>query len=246
MVINKYEYQVFAMQRSGHHAIINWLRGLHGGSAPSLFVNDFSRLKRPRQQFEFYNFNDKAASAELAGDFSKKELLIINFEETNPAMADKMLSGSEYYPRGLSDVTKKFLVLRDPYNMFASRLKKSRQEAKQTFDRWCGEKALALWVHHAELFQGKNEFIPVNYNLWVESKKYRDNLAVTIGMENRDLFRDVVPKYGGGSSFDRMARPAEDMDVLNRWRAFSGESCFESIFSSRVRAESRKIFGKIK
>lgn len=251
-IINDYEIRVFAMQRSGHHAVMEWILGHFDG--PVCFINDFSRLKNLAKQAVYRNINTVNINNDMAGKFIKKECLLINFEEESLKPALIKLSKNSYYPRGKSKEIINVLIMRDPYNLFASRLQMAKN-ADSNRERWIGDKAAKLWIQHAEEFlkirsdlPGKTVFI--NYNKWFQDQEYRKELSQEFGLEFIDKTLLNVPKYGGGSSFDKMTKKgsATDMKVLDRWKRFEGNKMYKSFFDTHagIIELSNKIFGKIK
>jgi hypothetical protein len=120
------------------------------------------------------------------------------------------------------------LVLRDPFNLFASRLQCS----------W-GNMALnqvAFWLEHASEFVGKTSYLQnklvVSFNDWFRSEDYRRNLAEAIGRPFSDKALQNVSPWGDGSSFDGKSFDgrAQQMAVLDRWRHFQDDDRYRQLF----------------
>jgi len=251
-IINDYEIRVFAMQRSGHHAVMEWVLGHFEG--PVCFINDFSRLRDMKKQAVYRNISEGDAKADRLGKFIKKECLLVNFEEEYLRTIDKKISQHTNYPRGISERTLNVLILRDPHNLFASRLKMARN-ANSNRERWIGKKAVNLWLQHANEFMGKTSILPegtimINYNEWFSNEEYRRSLSENFELEFTDKNKLVVPRYGGGSSFDKLSKKgaATDMRVLERWKAFSDNKKYNKIFKDNPKLNklSDEIFGSIR
>ena len=141
------------------------------------------------------------------------------------------------------------LIIKDPFNFFASRLKKwSTLTGIQNPDE-----LVRLWKTYANEFLGvtnylDNEKICISYNDWFTSKTYREVLAKKIGIIFTDKGIDQVSSIGGGSSFDGMKYQgqARNMRVLERWRNYAENEVFRSFFMDGELLElSHCIFGEI-
>ena len=118
------------------------------------------------------------------------------------------------------------IMLRDPFNWFASFCKK--------FERNIGIRK-SMWIKYAENFFldecEKKDVILVKYNKWFLDKRYRNKIAAKIGFVNKDNYINFVPKDASGSSFDKrkyLGR-GNKMDVVNRWNR-------DKYIESKVRA----------
>ncbi|RMH11809.1 MAG: hypothetical protein D6698_15885 [Gammaproteobacteria bacterium] len=132
------------------------------------------------------------------------------------------------------------LILRDPYNHFASLKKSGRLEGHGL--------ALytALWKQYAREFL-RPTFLPdpvlrINYNQWVVDAEYRIRLAREIGFETDGKAYGKTPGYGGGSSFEGK-RDVSPRGVLERWRVYENDPSFRSIFDDDMMRWGEEIFG---
>lgn len=238
------------MSRSGNHAVINWI--LSQATGRTCFLNctepKFNPFltARPLDDgrsiiAEYPGFD---LEAELAGRFSEKDLLMHShedcflgtlvrgaFEENHDAMV------------GPSRSRRDALILRDPYNLFASRRHGGFGEVSETV-------ALRIWKQHAREFLGIRRYLKerpllVNYNRWSTDPAYRQELAAQLGFELRDDNVHEVPAAGNGSSFDgrRYHGAASRMRTLERWKHFAGDPDYASLFDEEVHDLARKIFG---
>jgi hypothetical protein len=140
------------------------------------------------------------------------------------------------------------LVLRDPLNLFASRLRAGYTGARRN-DRY---NQSDLWLTYAEEYLGKTQSLGpskvlVSYNRWCSDEAYRKNLVQYLGLEFSDAGFNEVPVYGGGSSFEgrKMNGQASTMDTRDRWKHFVDNDVFIAYFHDpRILKTSMKIFGK--
>jgi hypothetical protein len=249
LFINEYELHVFAMQRSGHHAVCRWL----GGHFPSkyAFINDISRLKDFKRQAAFYGFNNLEKERELNGKLAYKDALIINVEER--AFKDggrKFFKQTKYYPRGRSRKTFNIIVLRDPLNFFASRIKFSERRKSQA-RVWLTTEAIEMWKDYTREFLGETNYlkepkIMINYVDWFTDIDYRRSISAQLDLKHSERYLQHVPNYGKGSSFSlrAMNNRAQDMKVLDRWKNYQDHAFIKRLLKDEeVMKLSKEIFG---
>lgn len=249
--VNETEIRVVGMSRSGNHAIINWILAQAPGRTCFLncaepgwnpFVSARPRTPELPGWRALYEGFD--VEAERAGRLSRKDLLVHSYEDAflgpfakaeNEARHDEWVGGSA---RRVD-----LLILRDPRNLFASRLASGYG--------WLDDRLVTrVWSQHAREFLGlrrklRQERLTVSYNEWVASPEYRRAVAEALGLEFDDRAAHKVPAAAGGSSFDGTAYDgrAEQMPVLRRWHRFAGDPRFERMLTPDVRDLSDRIFG---
>ena len=137
------------------------------------------------------------------------------------------------------------LILRDPYNLFASR-------RKGGFGVVPEETAMRIWKQHAREFQGTRRYLRlprvlISYNRWATDSAYRREVARQLGVATGDRGVQHVPPAGNGSSFDgrRYDGRAGRMRVLSRWRHFEDDRRFAGLFDTDTRRLARQIFGDL-
>jgi len=141
------------------------------------------------------------------------------------------------------------LILRDPFNLIASRRKLKEQLARKT-TYISGMNASQLWTTYADEFLGEtnyltNQKIVVNYNKWCSSKKYRAELANSLEIVFTDHGFGKVAKFGGGSSFDstKYDGQASEMETTQRWEKFKYDNHYSKSFRDyKLLNLSEKIF----
>jgi hypothetical protein len=249
--VNETEIRVVGMSRSGNHAIINWILAQAPGRTCFLNCaepgcNPF-RSARPRTlELPGWRalYGGFEIEAEREGRLTRKDLLVHSYEDTflgpfkkpeNEGRHDEWIGPSH---RRID-----LLILRDPRNLFASRLASGYG--------WLEDELVArVWSQHAREFLGlrrnlRQERLMVSYNEWVRSEAYRREVAEALGLEFDDRAAHKVPAAAGGSSFDGTAYDgrAEEMPVLRRWRAFVGAPRFHRMLIAEVLELSDCIFG---
>ncbi len=252
-LLNETEIRVVGMSRSGNHAIINWILAQSPGR--TCFLNcaepgcnpfatarprtpDLPGWRAPYEGFDVV--------AERAGRLGRKDLLIHSYEDTflGPfAKAENEERHDGWVGRSARRID--LLVLRDPRNLFASRLASGYG--------WLQDELVSrIWAQHAREFLGlrrnlRQERLMVSYNEWVTSRAYRRRVAEALGLEFDDRAAHKVPAAAGGSSFDGTAYDgyAEEMPVLHRWHPYIGDERFNRLLTHPIRELSDRVFGPL-
>ncbi|MGF1457734.1 MAG: hypothetical protein ACFBSG_01770 [Leptolyngbyaceae cyanobacterium] len=258
-VINQTEIRMVGLRRSGNHALIDWIEKQHADQNTGRFkhINDVPLSENPfRHEYEYFSDHYPEYPKEIEqvrlesiGKFQKKDYLIFNYEDYS---LDKIVkSGFErkhdWYV-GKSARRVDLLIMRDPFNLLASRLKKGFVSVKSTYASFTD-----IWISYAKEFLGETNFLPeekvcVNYNHWVEDYSYRKKIAQQIGLTFTDAGFNQVARRAGGSSFDGIVHDGDPskMDVTGRWRHFLGNDLYQSLLrNEELIAYSEKLFGQV-
>jgi hypothetical protein len=207
------------MRRSGNHAVLNWT------SLPrsTFFLNDILQSEQ--------------VSVVLGDPFTPKGLwawflrLAMRKRMRKPLLKTgrRLASGGlcvsledwpinapifDPWPRRCRHV----LLLRDPMNMFASRIRMMgggmhRFYAQDRADLYF-QNSIELWKMHAREFLGETNHLPghvgVYYDRWVADPAYRVEVAAKLGLVPDERALSHVAPEGGGSSFEGMAPLGDD------------------------------------
>ena len=202
------------LQRSGNHAIISWLIAQFSGGS-SLFFNNVK-----------HDCNDPFASADkitsgesdkplLTSDLRDKfwDLIVYSYEnDTRKMESDVSFLESAHDPKWentktrfleVSEYSYDVIILRDPFNFFASRLVKKSDLTGEKNDK----KVVADWKELASeamkwIALDRPNKIVILYNFWFSDKFYRKRICALMGGRFTDRTLNFVPPTGGGSSFD--------------------------------------------
>lgn len=249
--VNETEIRVVGMSRSGNHAIINWILAQARGRTCFLncaepghnpFVSARPRTPELPGWRAFYDGFD--IEAERAGRLTRKDLLIHSYEDTFLGPLKKPENEArhdEWVGRSARRID--LLILRDPRNLFASRLASGYG--------WLRDELVSrVWSQHAREFLGlrrnlRQERLVVSYSDWVTSADNRRKLAEALDLDFDDRAAHKVPAAAGGSSFDGTAYDghAEQMPVLRRWHNFIGDPRFHRMLTPEVLGLSERVFG---
>jgi len=241
-----YEIRVFSMKRSGHHAIINWI--IEQNKGPVVFGNQ-CRIKEDGNEKKIIEGRKYYYHKDISSTFKNhKDLFIYNFEDVELSKVSNLFNFRSRLIKG--GVSYNVLIIRDPFNLFASR--KKLKEKKNNADCESNKKIIELWKKHAkEALLNHPKFtlmklIIINYNKWFVDKEYRKQISDSLNLKFDDLGFETVPKFGGGSSFDRLGfnGKANKMKVLDRWREFIyDDDYWELLSDSELNDLSYKLFG---
>lgn len=249
--VNETEIRVVGMSRSGNHAIINWILAQAPGRTCFLNCaepghNPFATARPRTPELPGWRapYDGFDVAAERAGRLSRKDLLIHSYEDTFLGPFRKE-GNEERHERWVGGSARRIdlLILRDPRNLFASRLASGYG--------WLEDELVTrIWAQHAREFLGlrrnlRQERLMVSYNEWVASRSYRQQIADVLCLEFDDRAAHKVPAAAGGSSFDGTAYDgrAEQMPVLDRWHTFIGDERFHRLLTPPIRELSDRIFG---
>jgi len=213
---------IAGMRRSGIHAVLDWL--LSGLDSPHVVLNNV-RLDRVNPKENNTSFSD---GYEDSGN--PNEHIVIVFEDKRLSVIDRCPLVKHILP-GVDSV-RKLVIIRDPYNLTASRVQRTRHGARDTRPG----RVARLWPSHA---RAGSEWTRCVYNQWFADEKYRHDLADKSGLLACPPYPEHVAKAGRGSSFDGLKYDgnAASMAVLDRWRAFANDPQYRRIVDRPELAE---------
>ncbi|NRB73680.1 MAG: glycosyltransferase family 9 protein [Verrucomicrobiales bacterium] len=248
--------EVCGLRRSGLHSVSNWFLSHFEG--PAFYVNDINHHESDEE------LNDSAylpclSSTEpntpVADSLDSASIIMVGYEDA------RLISVKNWdLPSPLRSIAStRILILRDPFNLFASRLQAARQRSKNAFAKALVHQMKGtsmhftqLWKRYAQEFLGMTSHlgenvIRVNYNRWTTDMEYRKGLSKQLNRPFCDNERDSVPRYGFGSSFDELSyqQRGSEMPVLNRWKDFKEDAEYRAFFDRETMELSDQIFGKV-
>lgn len=253
-IANQKELRIVGLRRSGNHAIVNWILNQEAGE--TCWINDLRMRKNPfywkyealKKRHPQYQEKTERLRQDMSGRFTPKDCLAYSFEdyELTKVVNNRFANRHDLY-FGKSQKKYDVLILRDPYNLMASRLKSGKVSVRDN-----DKTATDLWVAYAKEFLGEtqildNEKVCISYNHWFSDAAYRQAIAQQLQLDFSDTGVNAVATQGGGSSFDgqNLDGQAATMDVLNRWRQFADDPAFQAALSEEAIAYSKQIFGDI-
>lgn len=233
-------YRISGMRRSGNHALINWvLKQLPGATCYNNNMGPF----HPPEDTLIKKFSIRS--------FSKFNLLV--------SLEDKWTKDAflDYDPLKFGGSKRQFdiLILRDPYNMFASRwvwkdefgslFRENPEHQKMIIEIWKDHaRKFLVWIKEAENDQGKTS-LAINYNRWFIDKSYRKEIAKKLELKFTDAGKEDVSNYGHGSSFNGrdLHKKASNLKVLERWKGTIEDPEYRKLFEDlELRNLANSIF----
>jgi hypothetical protein len=224
------------MRRGGQHGVINWICSQ---ISPSLHFDDcrlpddkivcmapYKYLKEEKKRLQV-----NPSELICPEDFS---MCLFNFEDQWIAdIQDRFLENNQHI-FAFESVTS-IILLRDPYNLFASRSKDERIEL-------VGDEAKALYKSHMEMAMNAPGFVDINFNRWFTDKKYRKKLAERLNIPFTDKGLDEVV-WPGVSSFDGSDYDgkAQEMRVLERWKQLEADF-IDTVMDDELREYAKRYF----
>jgi hypothetical protein len=209
-------FLIHHMKRSGGHAVVNWLMENASGAA---FVNNEIPIEDILQGRR--SMSDGSLSYE---SWLQNKRHLPRFSETVNASSTLIVSLEDHElrvkPFNHLD-TQTIIILRQPENLFASRIKKAAVTSLKAYDLTDPQflnRAIRIWKEHARAALGINEHsMPIKtilYDAWLTGKAYRATLARDFDFSApSDPIRRVA-SAGGGSSFGQTE--AQPGDLLRR------------------------------
>ncbi|MEL6220383.1 MAG: hypothetical protein AAFR79_18290 [Pseudomonadota bacterium] len=233
-VVNTFELRVLGMRRAGNHAVVNWLMRSRAANRPTgrqLHLNNVSpgaNAFRTRAQY----WAPAPPPAEPAAyftevrrrrrrDFDPLDLLVLSYEDFS---IDAFLKPVNPAYHGRSAAIRPIVILRDPYNLLASRMKSDKRQTRD------GRSEIALFNDNFRVLdEPRGGVIPVIYNHWLTSVDYRQELLHRI-FDGEAIDRmDTKPSFqGGGSSFTGRSQVLASQDLISRWRRLENDPSFMS------------------
>lgn len=221
--MNRKLIRVFGVQRSGLHAVADWIKLSHAEQfGYSIIFENAVSLERP---------NEIAKFLPLKGDLAEPFLWMTEHEDCVlidlPNIHPKLSANYE-----ITDV----VVVRDVFNTMASR----RKMNGNMFNR----RAIQLWKQFAFEAKGSTSFLGpkklvVNFNDWIDSanrSEYAKELQITgIGSQ--------TDKQAAGSSWQPNV-PASELKLTERWKNYIDDSSFWNLFDAQTYELNASIFGE--
>lgn len=202
------------LQRSGNHAVLGWVETLFPGA---IFHND-----------EMHSlYGDGAALAARIDPGAP--CTIISFEDSanrSTTSGTPLLQSLGPLPADLTESydVHRLVILRDPYNTWASRVAANDRAAE--FGRpLTSEASWPLyrenWLALAGLAADPDWQI-VLFNRWKDDQAYRQAICASLGGDYSEESLDQVSHRGGGSSFEGVPRPSYGQMLRNPGKYLSG------------------------
>lgn len=243
---------IHALQRSGLHGVVGWV--LSHLDSKYLFINHamkhdgydngfFTNITRIRERY-----STESNIGKFEGQVIPTIIVGIEDEETKVAL--------RWLQRQFGKKARRIcnvLVIRDPYNLYASRLRGQLGHlGKVNPTATDYEVFVRKYQDHAKIIDNSprsDDWVTISFNEWFTSGNYRKVVRDQLNLsESAGARHDAVLDYGGGSSFDglRFDGKASEMKILDRWREFESDPKMIRILRNKQLARiDRQYFGTI-
>ena len=236
---NRDPYQSFAEINLGRINPLVYHKGI-------LKARRFTKYLINRQVEYRYGGDRPELDRERLRRYSVKPLLIHSYEhyDLGHVIGDSFEAKRTEY-LGKSQERFDVIILRDPYNTFASLIRKGETLANP-------QSIINKWIEHAKEYLGVSKHfkhpVGINYNFWFTDQSYRQELAKKLGLPFTDAGIDTVPFVGEGSSFDKGAYDgqASQMPVLSRYKSYLEHPVMLKVLAhAELNELANEIFGPI-
>jgi len=252
--------QLFGIRRSGNHTIVNWLKQNSLPDSTDKLVVHYNSVSSPHPKDSWPTDPEELIKYFKVDSLTSNGLVILSYEDEFLERATRLptvVEAKKLFPdaRVLT-----VMLIRDPFNMLASRMQKLRslrEDEATGAARFLSiplEKVTEIWRSYAREYLERTQVLGdstrINFNEWFQNHRYRDELLSSMfgGIQNRDLGIDEVPIFGGGSSFEGSTFDGRgsQMIIMDRWKLFVDDSGYRALFKdSEITELSEQIFGHI-
>ena len=239
--------RLFGMRRSGNHAIASWLQR-NAGNGHAMFLNNCNAKRDPLKTYSSIEIDGQRATTSKAredlttvgtraGDGS---LFLFSYEDTLPDEfgEDKPVSG----PFNPSLIDRNVLIYRSFLNWIASLTRKLQLNETYAVARRASTLLRAVDVYRRllEFIEGNrnSKDVAICYDRWHADANYRATVLDQLGLPARDNSLGPVQAYGGGSSFQKTASDADELQTDRRWAQMSDDNEYQAILAISARDEA--------
>ena len=232
---DKVVINIYGIQRSGNHAIINWITKSWTG--PVMLCNDIKPNQSP-DEAPIKKFQKGEGTPLLI--LTQEEYLSTQFNLIPPADIGNC---SRFH---------NLLILRDPFNLLASRyVWKFNQGQRFREEENYRNQVVALWKDNARIYldwlgQKSPNNLGITYNDWCSDAAKRHGWEKVLGLKPGSTQSTEVLDFGGGSSFSGTNPVKDQGQYLRRFEGLVDDAAFRSVFKDdELWQLSEQIFGII-
>lgn len=235
------------MRRSGNHGIINWMMRAANAGAPNfnhIFLNNCKtgenayRLQSDWRPPEYSDKMYRTIQDRRNRAYLPVGLLVRSYEDYDRSEFRKP-ENQAYY--GRSRKRSDAIIIRDPLNLFASRIKVGYIKSKSRLS------LIDLYLDQVSSVVDGGAETPILYNQWILSKTYRERLLAKLHIAGPDLEDNKPANFGPGSSFDLRGADLDKKMLLLRWQEFRNDTWFkkEILGNSSLMDVTRMYFPEV-
>lgn len=232
-------YITIALQRSGQHAVINWLCEQLGSVVHfnhcTFMRKGMTMMPVPVSgRYVTYSQHDKTDSGIIASERDKTALEAFFNQLADIDLYQNVIYSFEdwdlqniYLQKLIRNHRLKIiLILRDPYNWLASSFKHHDDKAPISMLK---EKKKRLISYLEQVLNVKDylkhDVVAIDFSQWLASIQYRKEIMEHLGLtfsKSLEVSSQEVQPFGGGSSFDGQTVDSQILrkSVSERWRSY--------------------------
>jgi len=257
----------YGLSRAGNHAVIFWIiKNIEKNTKKKIVFFNNAKWLFDTQDLTVAQAYGKLGTKEKRKQYrdvskmlkdNKHQFALLSFEDRGicNVQGKKPFNEKEWHIKNHHKV----VLIRDPFNYFASKIKHLHQKGKKNvalFKKNITPLSMR-WIDYAKEYLGEiecfNKGICVSYNHWFLSASYRKKTFKKFGYGETDGAPYVkVHQFGHGSSFNGTSKKGTQLKVLDRWRVFQNDPLYRSVFKNKDKDTgkqlihySEKIFGKM-
>ena len=211
---------LYALCRSGNHAIIGWMLRNIIGKDNALeehtgHTGVFAQTCPPAGVYFQNNMNHTMRDNRTFRVPRSPRLLLQSYEDT-------------VFKNSSDKAPKSIIVLREFGNLLASRFMKYWDNRSKRLGFWHNQAynqnylytatdIARVWKDHAKKILA-GQVTGVLYDKWITDKDHRDQVMRDIGFDNNRDDKSKIGNYGGGSSFIGMKLEEDLSQYIKRWQ----------------------------
>jgi len=212
------------MKRSGNHAVLNWIQS--GGRF--FHINNPFWIELELSNPGYFRFPIPTGHVIVRKRWRKMRRMGFRPATYLLSVEDFPISTPLFDAQnGMTNI----LLVRDPENLFASRIKKAFLKHRVAYPRDMDatmQRAICIWLEHADELLATTEHlqnrIGIFFDRWVSDPEYRNLIAARIGISPVQTLNSLRAKQGEGSSFNgRGTVDASEAGDLRHRRHFLNE-----------------------
>lgn len=217
MKISSFNSAFVGLRRSGNHAVLDWLLAHHNN---------------------WIHYNnvvlEDLTTDQVVHHGKDPDYVVASFEDYDLRAISERIGNRE-----------RIVLLRDPFNLFASRLAMVRKfvsdpECKFTCLDLISRRAINLWKQYARefIYAHVANTVFINFNLWYEDQEYRKDISRVMGWEHTDagFASHQGWQFSGGSSFS-------GGNPLESWKNLRDDDEYLSMFDEETVFLSETMYG---
>ena len=237
-----FEFRLIGDRQGGQHAVSYWLFHQFNG-----VLHWKNNAGQKHNLLEISGFPSMSGFTKWSDNTVKRFVAIAaNYE-------DKTLKDVRgyFYPQ-YSKERYDIIILRDPYNLFASRIHNWRTNSPARLGQF--SRKLEIWKQKAKEVINKECYF-IDFGKWFVDRGYREHIlswfpegVFIFTDEGKEDMSNYPRESVGISSFDgrKFDGKASQMDLLHRYKKMIDDPLMKKVFvNDEVRGLSEQIFGKV-